>query len=172
MQRLCSLIVAVLILWIGIPSAFSQSVEIQNNAVAEPPQQPLKPSTSKRLVQGKSIVTNLNFRGADNETNHLIDVLPLFTLKNDSVIQPIDLSADYPGMSLTAWKVNLPKEGLTTGIKHAYGFVPHHHGIGVAPDFVLILVDNPVNMRYRATKIWVDLNHNLDLTDDGPAQWY
>ena len=172
MQRLCSLIVAVLILWIGIPSAFSQSVEIQNNAGAEPPQQPLKSSKSKRLVQVKSIVTNLNFRGADNETNHLIDVLPLFTLKNDSVIQPIDLSADYPGMSLTAWKVNLPKEGLTTGIKHAYGFVPHHHGIGVAPDFVLILVDNPVNMRYRATKIWVDLNHNLDLTDDGPAQWY
>jgi hypothetical protein len=50
--------------------------------------------------------------------------------------------------------------------------VPHHHGVGLLPTHTLILVDNPMNMRYRATRVWVDLNHNFDLTDDGPAQWY
>jgi hypothetical protein len=114
----------------------------------------------------------LDQRGSDNEINHLIDVLPLFTLKNDSIIQPIDLSADYSGMNLNAWKIITSKDSLTPGINHGYGFVPHHHGVGLVPTHTLILVENPENMRFRATKIWVDLNHNFDLTDDGGAQWY
>lgn len=128
-------------------------------------------STAK-VAHSKIIVTAVNQRGTDNEINQLIDILPLFTLMKDSIIQPIDLSADYPGMTLSAWKVVCPNDSFTRGIKPAYGFISHHHGVGLLPTHTLILVDNPVNIRFRATKIWVDLNHNFDLTDDGGAQWY
>ncbi len=127
---------------------------------------------TKIFGSSKTLVTSLDQRGSDNEINHLIDVLPLFTLKNDSIIQPIDLSADYTGMNLNAWKIITLIDSLTPGINHGYGFIPHHHGVGLVPTHTLILVDNPGNMRFRATKIWVDLNHNFDLTDDGGAQWY
>lgn len=148
----------------------------QSNAALDEGHRSANASTHQRgrrgLGHSKSVVTVLNQRGSDNEINHLIDVLPLFTLTNDSVVQPIDLSADYPGMPLNAWKIVTPKDSLTPSAKHAYGFVPHHHGVGVVPTHTLILVDNPGTMRYRATKIWVDLNHNFDLTDDAGAQWY
>ncbi len=172
MQRFYSLIVIFLALGLSNNYAFSQSAENQNPVNPASPTSRLEGSKSKGIGHSKLVVTALSQRGSDNEINHLIDVLPLFALTNDSIIQPIDLSADYTGMPLIAWKVMISKDSLTLGIKHAYGFVPHHHGLGLLPTHTLILVDNPMNMRYRATRIWVDLNHNFDLTDDGPAQWY
>ena len=172
MQRFYSLIVIFLALVLSNNCAFSQSAENQNPVNPSSPASRLEGSKLKAIGHSKLVVTALNQRGSDNEINHLIDVLPLFSLTNDSIIQPVDLSADYTGMPLVAWKVMVSKDSLTHGIKHAYGFVPHHHGIGLLPTHTLILVDNPMNMRYRATRIWVDLNHNFDLSDDGPAQWY
>ena len=172
MQRFYSLIVIFLALVLSNNCAFSQSAENQNPVNPSSPTSSMEGSKSKGIGHSKWVVTALSQRGSDNEINHLIDVLPLFSLTNDSIIQPIDLSADYTGMPLVAWKVMVSKDSLTHGIKHAYGFVPHHHGVGPLPTHTLILVDNPMNMRYRATRIWVDLNHNFDLTDDGPAQWY
>ncbi len=171
MQRFYSLIV---IFWtVGfLPKyAFSQSAENNNPAKMASSTGHLDGSTAK-VGHSKIIVTAVNQRGTDNEINQLIDILPLFTLIKDSIIQPIDLSADYPGMTLSAWKVVCPNDSFTGGIKPAYGFISHHHGVGLLPTHTLILVDNPVNMRFRATKIWVDLNHNFDLTDDGGEQWY
>ena len=172
MQRFYSLIVIFLALVLSNNCAFSQSAENQNPVNPSSPTSSMEGSKSKGIGHSKWVVTALSQRGSDNEIIHLIDVLPLFSLTNDSIIQPIDLSADYTGMPLVAWKVMVSKDSLTHGIKHAYGFVPHHHGVGPLPTHTLILVDNPMNMRYRATRIWVDLNHNFDLTDDGPAQWY
>ena len=172
MQRFYSLIVIFLALVLSNNCAFSQSAENQNPVNPSSPTSSMEGSKSKGIGHSKWVVTALSQRGSDNEIIHLIDVLPLFSLTNDSIIQPIDLSADYTGMPLVAWKVMVSKDSLTHGIKHAYGFVPHHHGVGLLPTHTLILVDNPMNMRYRATRIWVDLNHNFDLTDDGPAQWY
>ena len=151
--------------------AFSQSAENNNPVKMASSTGHLDGSTAK-VSHSKIIVTAVNQRGTDNEINQLIDILPLFTLIKDSIIQPIDLSADYPGMTLSAWKVVCPNDSFTRGIKPAYGFISHHHGVGLLPTHTLILVDNPVNIRFRATKIWVDLNHNFDLTDDGGAQWY
>lgn len=164
-----------LVFFVWTMGLFPQGLFSQSNSVLD--EDHLSASASHQrgrrgLGHSKSVVTVLNQRGSDNEINHLIDVLPLFTLTSDSVVQPIDLSADYPGMPLNAWKIVTPKDSLTMGVKHAYGFVPHHHGVGVIPTYTLILVDNPGTMRYRATKIWVDLNHNFDLTDDAGAQWY
>ena len=172
MQRFYSLIVIFWVLGLSHNYAFSQSAGNQNAVNPVSPISRLEGSKLKEIGHSKLVVTALSQRGADNEINHLIDVVPLFVLTNDSVVQPIDLSADFTGMSLEAWKVLIFKDSLTVGIKHAYGFVPHHHGVGLLPTHTLILVDNPMNMRYRATRIWVDLNHNFDLTDDGPAQWY
>ena len=172
MQRFYSLIVIFWVLGLSHNYAFSQSAENQNAVNPVSSRSRLEGSKLIEIGHSKLVVTALSQRGADNEINHLIDVVPLFVLTNDSVVQPIDLSADFTGMSLEAWKVLIFKDSLTVGIKHAYGFVPHHHGVGLLPTHTLILVDNPMNMRYRATRIWVDLNHNFDLTDDGPAQWY
>jgi len=176
LQRFYSLIFVFLAVGFLPKLAFSQSVISSNNAI-EPLRNGSEKSSSARsktkiFGSSKTLVTSLDQRGSDNEINHLIDVLPLFTLKNDSIIQPIDLSADYSGMNLNAWKIITSKDSLTPGINHGYGFVPHHHGVGLVPTHTLILVENPENMRFRATKIWVDLNHNFDLTDDGPVQWY
>jgi len=176
LQRFYSLIFVFFAVGFSPKLAFAQSVISSNNSI-EPLRNDLVTSSSARTKtkifgSSKTLVTSLDQRGSDNEINHLIDVLPLFTLKNDSIIQPIDLSADYTGMNLNAWKIITLKDSLTPGINHGYGFIPHHHGVGLVPTHTLILVDNPGNMRFRATKIWVDLNHNFDLTDDGPAQWY
>jgi len=176
LQRFYSLIFVFLAVGFLPKLAFSQSVISSNNAI-EPLRNGSEKSSSARsktkiFGSSKTLVTSLDQRGSDNEINHLIDVLPLFTLKNDSIIQPIDLSADYSGMNLNAWKIITSKDSLTPGINHGYGFVPHHHGVGLVPTHTLILVENPENMRFGATKIWVDLNHNFDLTDDGGAQWY
>ena len=124
-------------------------------------------------------------RGLDNEIIHLLDVLPLFVLDRDSVVQPIDMSADYPGMLLRSYPIQLPTELKITAVDDlqirkfgssvkgglAYGFANHNHGIGVFPNHTLILMERPQGMRYRKTKVWVDLNHNLDLTDD-VVQYY
>ena len=124
-------------------------------------------------------------RGLDNEIIHLLDVLPLFVLDRDSVVQPIDMSADYPGMLLRSYPIQLPTELKITAVDDlqirkfgssvkgglAYGFANHNHGIGVFPNHTLILMERPQGMRYRKTRVWVDLNHNLDLTDD-VVQYY
>lgn len=124
-------------------------------------------------------------RGLDNEIIHLLDVLPLFVLDRDSVVQPIDMSADFPGMLLRSYAIQLPTELKITAVDDlqirkfgssvkgglAYGFANHNHGIGVFPNHTLILMERPQGMRYRKTRVWVDLNHNLDLTDD-VVQYY
>jgi hypothetical protein len=124
-------------------------------------------------------------RGLDNEIIHLLDVLPLFVLDRDSVVQPIDMSADYPGMSLQSYAIQLPTELKITAVDDlqirkngsfvkggvAYGFANHIHGKGVFPNHTLIVTERPQGMRYRKTRVWVDLNHNLDLTDDA-VQYY
>jgi len=176
MQRFYSLIFVFWAFGFSPQFAFCHS-SVSGNYIKEPHKKTASTPISdvleaKNSVLAKTIATALDQRGSDNEINHLIDVLPLFTLTNDSIIQPIDLSADYTGMPLSAWKVVISNDSLSLGIKHGYGFVPHHHGQGLLPSHTLILVDNPAMMRFRATKIWVDLNHNFDLTDDGGAQWY
>jgi hypothetical protein len=153
-------------LWLLI-AAFS----LWGNAFAQPSKSPVKVA--------------LLDRGLDNEIIHLLDVLPLFVLDRDSVVQPIDMSADYPGMLLRSYAIQLPTELKITAVDDlqirkfgssvkgglAYGFANHNHGIGVFPNHTLILMERPQGMRYRKTRVWVDLNHNLDLTDD-VVQYY
>ena len=118
MQRFYSLIVIFLALGLSNNYAFSQSAENQNPVNPASPTSRLEGSKSKGIGHSKLVVTALSQRGSDNGINHLIDVLPLFALTNDSIIQPIDLSADYTGMPLIAWKVMISKDSLTLGIKH------------------------------------------------------
>ena len=172
MQRISSLILALFFFGGITPVVFSQTSSNPALAGENLSKQAPNKKKSRGLHPSKVLVTPLLMRGADDETKRLIDVLPLFKISNDSVIQPIDLSADYPGMVLKAWNIKLPKDSFTQGVTHAYGYVPHHHGVGELPDYTLILVDNPLGMRHRSTRIWVDLNHNFDLTDDGSAQIY
>ena len=139
---------------------------------------------AKKGEELESYTVSLKNRGLDNEMTHLLDVLPLFLLQTDSVIQPIDMSSDYPGMSLNSYQIILPSALIainadsTQGFKKklvwpglAYGFANHNHGKGLFPNHTLILVEKTPTMRYRKTRVWVDMNHNLDLTDD-PIQYY
>lgn len=121
-------------------------------------------------------------RGLDNEMLHLLDVMPLFELSKPSVAQPIDMSADFPGMTLKYYDVVLPRalyladtnaQGQPTKLKSnlVYGFAQHTHGVGALPNHTLLVVERPQVLKYRKSRIWVDVNHNLDLTDD-PIQYY
>jgi hypothetical protein len=121
-------------------------------------------------------------RGLDNEMLHLLDVMPLFELSKPSVAQPIDMSADFPGMTLKYYDVLLPRAlyladtnalGQPTKLKSnlVYGFAQHTHGVGALPNHTLLVVERPQVLKYRKSRIWVDVNHNLDLTDD-PIQYY
>jgi hypothetical protein len=125
---------------------------------------------------------DLTARGIDNEMMHLLDVLPLFELSGAMVAQPLDLSADFPGMTLLEYPVVLPKvlylsdsgaSNQPPKLKSnlVYGFAQHSHGVGVLPNHTLIVVERPQVLRYRKSRVWVDVNHNLDLSDD-PVQYY
>ena len=133
-------------------------------------------------IGGGKIGLECSARGIDNEMMHLLDVMPLFELAEPTVIQPIDMSADYPGMTLKSYGVKLPKQLYTADTNAqgqpfklkanlVYGFAQHVHGIGVLPNHTLLVVERPQVMKYRKSRIWVDINHNLDLTDD-PIQFY
>ena len=137
MQRISSLILALFFFGGITPVVFSQTSSNPALAGENLSKQAPNKKKSRGLHPSKVIVTPLFLRGADDETKRLIDVLPLFKISNDSVIQPIDLSADYPRMLLKAWKVKLPKDSFTQGVTHAYGYVPHHHGVGELPDYTL-----------------------------------
>lgn len=126
-------------------------------------------------------------RGLDNEMLHLLDVLPLFELNAAVVAQPIDMSADYPGQQLKYYPIKLPKQfyvqpsqtdtrsGNDAEAKLipnlTYGFAQHSHMQGDLPHHTLIVVERPQVLRYRKSRVWVDLNHNLDLSDDS-AQFF
>lgn len=150
--------------------------------------------SDKSSVQNSPLQVNFLSRGIDDEMMHLLDVLPLFELSNadlsvlaDASVsvkchQPIDMSADYPGMKLSQYSVKLPKQlflrdssgqGVSVHLKSnlVYGFAQHNHGVGLLPNHTLLVVERPQAMKYRKARVWVDLNHNLDLTDD-PEQYY
>jgi len=152
-----------------------------------------KPSR-KHLEQNQPVSVNCVNRGIDNEMMHLLDVLPLFELSNSPISaveegkvlvqchQPIDMSADYPGMSLKQYTLRLPlalcvsdtgAHGKPSTLKPnlMYGFAQHNHGQGDLPNHTLLVVERPQAMKYRQARVWVDVNHNLDLTDD-PEQYY
>ncbi len=153
------------------------------------------PKRSQRnMTQQQPLSVECTNRGIDNEMMHLLDVLPLFDLSNFPINrveegkvlvqchQPIDMSADYPGMSLKQYTLRLPKalcvsdtgaHGKPTKLKSnlVYGFAQHNHGQGDLPNHTLMVVERPQVLKYRRARIWVDVNHNLDLTDD-PEQFY
>lgn len=138
-----------------------------------------------RLIQSNRSVdslVNCDERGLDNEMMHLLDVLPLFELSSAYVVQPIDMSADYPGMVLRHFDIRLPNQlytadtnalGQPVKLKSnlVYGFAQHTHGGASLPNHTLLVVERPQILRYRKSRIWVDVNHNLDLSDD-PIQYY
>lgn len=122
--------------------------------------------THSKNLSNNSLV-ELSFRGSDNEQRQLI-LLWMFNLQADSVIQPIDMAADYPGMALKTFKIKPPVYTHKVAGKITYGFVNHHHGNGDFPNHTLVVVDNTKTM--NGLRVWVDMNHNLDLTDDGEPQ--
>lgn len=139
-------------------------------------------SDSIARTNGSANYVECSTRGLDNEMMHLLDVMPLFELTQPIVTQPIDMSADYPGMSLTQYPVRLPRQLYASDTNAAgdpvklksnlvYGFAQHVHGVGLLPNHTLLVVERPQAMKYRKSRIWVDVNHNLDLTDD-PIQYY
>lgn len=110
-------------------------------------------SISPPIGNGK-IGLECSARGIDNEMMHLLDVMPLFELAEPTVIQPIDMSADYPGMTLKSYGVKLPKQLYTADTNAqgqpfrlkanlVYGFAQHVHGIGVLPNHTLLVVERP-----------------------------
>lgn len=101
---------------------------------------------------------------ADVEQQQLLQVLPLFMIKGDSIHQPIDFSADKPGMKLLQKKIVLPS-GLSNGI-HAYGFSYNQHGIEPFPNHTLIFVERPSGLQTQPTRVWADCNHDLNLSND------
>lgn len=156
--------------------------------------QGLSKQTHGHLEQNQPVSVNCVNRGIDNEMMHLLDVLPLFELSNSPIKgveegkvlvqchQPIDMSADYPGMSLKQYTLRLPlalcvsdtgAHGKPSTLKPnlVYGFAQHNHGQGDLPNHTLLVVERPQAMKYRQARVWVDVNHNLDLTDD-PEQYY
>ncbi len=122
-------------------------------------------------IQYKNLSNNtrveLPYRGSDNEQRQLI-LLWMFRLKADSVIQPIDMAADYPGMALKTFKIIPPRYANDVTGTITYGFVNHHHGNGNFPNHTLVVVGNTNTI--NGLQVWVDMNHNLDLTDDGEPQ--
>ncbi|MBM3937212.1 MAG: hypothetical protein FJ333_00965, partial [Sphingomonadales bacterium] len=151
-------------------------------------------ASAKPLAQNNPLQINFLSRGIDNEMMQLLDVLPLFELSNAELSvftdgsvsvkchQPIDMSADYPGMILSQYPVKLPKQlclrdsseqGVSVHLRSnlVYGFAQHNHGVGLLPNHTLLVVERPQVMKYRKARVWVDLNHNFDLTDD-PEQYY
>ena len=101
---------------------------------------------------------------ADVEQQQLLQVLPLFMIKGDSIHQPIDFSADKPGMKLQQVKIVVPN-GLSNGI-HAYGFSYNQHGIPPFPNHTLIFVERPSGLQTQPTRVWADVNHDLDFSND------
>lgn len=108
----------------------------------------------------------LTIKIADVEQQQLLQVLPLFMIKGDSVHQPIDISSDKPGMILTQYAI-VPPQGIQNGI-HAYGFSYHQHGKAPFPHHTLIYVDRPSNMQTQPTRVWADANHDLNFNNDSP----
>lgn len=118
----------------------------------------------RKPVIVQSIHVRLSQTIADLEQQQLLQVLPLFMIKGDSVHQPIDFSADKPGIKLNQAKIVLPT-GISNGI-HAYGFSYHQHGKGPFPNHTLIFVERPSGIQNQPTKVWADANHDLDFSND------
>ncbi len=106
----------------------------------------------------------LTQRIADVEQQQLLQVLPLFQLIDATVHQPIDLSADNGLEKLKTAKLVLPKD-INNGI-HAYGFVYHQHLSGLFPNHTLILVERAANLQSMKSRVWVDKDNDLDLSND------
>ncbi len=107
---------------------------------------------------------------ADVEQQQLLQVLPLFMIKGDSVHQPVDFSADKPGMNLRQEKIILPL-GISNGI-HAYGYSYNQHGIEPFPNHTLIFVERPSGIQTQPTRVWADRNHDLNFTNDSFIIFY
>lgn len=143
MRRILLLFIAI----IGVISAFPVKAQIRSHS---------------RPIQVKKVIINQLL--ADVEQQQLLQVLPLFMIKGDSVHQPIDISADKPGMKLNVQKI-VPPKGISNGI-HAYGFSYHQHGQQPFPNHTLIFVERPSGLQTQSTRVWADANHDLDFTND------
>ncbi len=143
MRRILLLFIAI----IGIICAFPVQAQIRSHS---------SPLQVKKVI--------INQLLADVEQQQLLQVLPLFMIKGDSVHQPIDISADKPGMKLNIQKI-VPPKGISNGI-HAYGFSYHQHGNLPFPNHTLIFVERPSGLQTQSTRVWADANHDLDFTND------
>lgn len=112
---------------------------------------------------GKTSI-DFDLRGIDAEQQQSMGLLPLFFLKGDSVAQFLDLSSATMGEKVEHRKIVPPKN---ISINAAYGyFFQNHETNNFSPNHTLFLIENPTQMHRKHALIWVDRNHDFDLTND------
>lgn len=107
----------------------------------------------------------LNRRAEDAQYTKLILIAPVFALRGDSVANPLDLSSARPEDPVVWKKVKVPLMNAA----YRSGFTWLFNGAVEDPfsgAFTLALIENP-GWTYYPSRIWVDHNHNFDMTDDG-----
>ncbi len=115
------------------------------------------------LTSGK---INLSFdvRGVDADQQQSMGLLPLFFLKGDSVAQFLDLSSATMGENVQHHKI-VPPKNLPINTAYGYFFQNHESNL-FSPNHTLFLVENPTQFHRKQALIWIDRNHDFDLTND------
>lgn len=125
------------------------------------------------LTSDESIRLDLNHRGIDADQAQSMALSPLFQLKvKDSfgfVSPNLDISGGMPGENAMEIRVKLPRE-LTGPMGYGYIFERHSQN-SVSPNYTLFIVEKVLSIETNPiTKIWIDRNHNFDLSDDSSDQ--
>ena len=104
--------------------------------------------------------------GTDLASKSSMDLVPLFELKNTWVHSYLDLAgADYNEIA-DSIQIKVPEH--TGNLSYGY-FFQHHQSSKWEPKRILFIIEKgPFWHRQLNARIWLDRNHNLDLTDEKP----
>ncbi|MBL7812169.1 MAG: hypothetical protein JNL57_08095 [Bacteroidetes bacterium] len=116
-------------------------------------------------MQAQTLRIPLTERVEDAQYSKLIMVTQTFFLQGDSVSNPLDVSSAVKGEPVY-WR-NIVPPAYNKNMRMAYAWV---YDGSVQDKFSgshsLLVIENPGWTAYP-TRIWVDRNHNFNLTDDG-----
>lgn len=116
-------------------------------------------------LRSQDLTLNLDQRAEDAQYKKLIMVSPVFALRGDSVANPLDISSALADDPVYWRKVSLPK--MNPLFKSGFTWIYDGSSeLEFAKAYTLLVIENP-NQTYYPARIWVDKNHNFDLTDDG-----
>lgn len=107
----------------------------------------------------------LNIRAEDGQYSKLILVTPVFEFRNDSVANPLDVSAAITTDKVVWTQSKLPdmNKNYRSGFAWIFDGASEMKG---AKSYTLLAIENPSWTAFPC-RIWTDKNHNYDFTDDG-----